>query len=272
MREDDSVPGMRIITLSKWDEFKDVAYDMKLADQYSWRGQGDSVWKLETTFDREIPSTMPYGYLERKLKQHIARFKYLARGRTEFDNYLYPHDDKEEITQYEWWSLGQHFGLKTPLLDWTYSPFVALFFAVQSRLPKGKGKAAVWGIGNVKNINKIISDKKFTIKNYKRDEYFIFKFFPKQRTNQRIIAQNGHFTASSIGIPIEILIQEASRNYDHVNLIKIIIPFNNLEEIKNCLIFLERMNINPTTMFPDISGSAMAANLALTIDKYHRFW
>jgi hypothetical protein len=126
MNSAENVPykGIRVESLASWDEFAQyVQREMLDYSSYVWRGQRCETWSLEPAIDRkarELGSVKLYSFY----KEQLDRFKLAARGRRGANPQSIAEDN-------EWWALGQHHGLATPLLDWTTSPFVAAFFAFQ---------------------------------------------------------------------------------------------------------------------------------------------
>ena len=115
--------GVWSVKLSNWRWFSDFV-NQELLDYttYVYRGHASTAWKLEPTLDRLISAPN-----SPKRDQHLRNFKFSARGRRG------SHPTRIE-TENDWWALGQHHGLATPLLDWSESPFVALYFAVELSL------------------------------------------------------------------------------------------------------------------------------------------
>lgn len=97
-------------------------------NKFVFRGQGDSRWSLISKLGRQaklLPFTMGnnlkynVGQLEGVYTEHFIRNAKL------FETDLPPENDK-----IAWLTLMQHHGAPTRLLDWTWSPFVALFMAL----------------------------------------------------------------------------------------------------------------------------------------------
>lgn len=248
--------GVVEIKLSSWKYFSDyINQEMLDYTTYVYRGHGSSDWKLEPTLDRIIKSpTSP------KRKKHLDNFKYETRGRRGSNPPLLGDDN-------DWWALGQHHGLATPLLDWSESPFVGLYFAASAANHENHKEYAVFALSqhavNFKN-QYIIKTETIKLINTHKPTVKIVR--PLSDENSRLVSQRGLFTRGPNNIDLESWIKKfPSVRETDMELIKISIPSDGVQD---CLRYLNRMNINHSTLFPDLTGASSYCNSHLKIDKY----
>lgn len=109
--------------LEKWDRWFEK--DASRPSQWAFRGHKDLVrglsTKLELAFNRHRIPNSHRERCERLLIREFGRKAYL---------YLPASELPEPDDTLEWLSLMRHYGAPTRLLDWTYSIFVAAFFAL----------------------------------------------------------------------------------------------------------------------------------------------
>lgn len=257
--------GMLVRELPSWVDFVDFVRDPKESwGTLIYRGQANANWKVTSTLDRlekRFP-TQPYSGQDDcfkvprvpKRKTQLDRFKEMARGRL---SSLIP-----DIEEDEWWALAQHHGMATPMLDWTYSPFVALYFAFEEeKCPnRAPAKRAVFALAH-----HLIPADKTCLLHPK-------PFAPKWPGNYRLTNQGGLFLQMPQGTHLEGYVnknfksetyglQAGGKGNPHPNLIlqKFIIPNSNKDRIE-CLRFLDYMNINRASLFPDLDGAAQYVN------------
>ena len=89
---------------------------------------------------------------------------------------------------------------------------------------------------------------------------------PLSDENSRLVNQRGLFTRGPNNIDLEKWIKTYYDDNDNSwDLIKIVIPKSGYDE---CLRYLNRMNINLATLFPDLFGASHYCNMCLQIKKY----
>lgn len=248
--------GIGEYRFSSWKYYANYIQDEMLNyNAYIWRGQNQENWKLQPSLDRIFKGNnkSPSGITRAK---HLEAFKYAVRGRRG----LNPPTLKDEN---EWWALGQHQGLLTPLLDWTTSPYVAAYFAYFKKTEDVNKRIAIFALHKPsieRKSNEIIQGYK------SKGRPPVIEFVnPLSDDNLRLVNQGGLFTRSPDNISVEEWVNEHFIGYNRVVLLKMTFPNKEREFV---LQSLNRMNINHLSLFPDLYGASQYSNLELQIAKY----
>jgi hypothetical protein len=179
-----------------------------------YRGLGDISYKL-------LPKIGRPGYSNGR---SVSREKLLLRI---FKQRAVRFVSPQPTSELEWLALGQHHGLPTRLMDWTYSPLVALYFAV-------KGNAESDGVVYCRHMSR--GGNVFNPFSIKQAQ----KYYPPH-LSPRIPAQSALFTVepkphieTEIADGVQIVIPKAAKN--------------SLRE------HLYILGIHEESMFPDLDG------------------
>jgi hypothetical protein len=132
---------METIVVQRWNELNEVLYTgawkdslQRFRSDYVYRGLPSAQYDLQTSLIR-------LGENSAEVEQHLLRA---------FRRYAYRYATFADSI-WNWLALAQHHGLPTRLLDFTYSPYVALHFATADRSCIDED-AVVWCVDYVRSV------------------------------------------------------------------------------------------------------------------------
>ncbi len=238
---------------------------------YWFRGQADATWLLQPALAR-APLKAGLNAQQTIQLEKAARQRFRKLAHLHLPSTVLPQE-KDIVT---WWMLMQHYGVPTRCLDWTDSPFVALYFAVQEEwdLP-----GAVWIVHpntvmtsflktlTKKYMDKLTKDssKAFLDPNSKSLLYFLG---PKTHTD-RMAAQQ---TQTSICLQVladqaKVIAEAIQDSKHHGALTKLIIPATLKPEF---LHRLRTMNVTASALFPGIDGLGKSVAELIQLGCWHK--
>jgi hypothetical protein len=251
--------------LSSWSEYRDAVTGEEF-QSWAFRGQSDASWPLYSSLSRYLlahdVNQQAWSQQEQRILRIFRRKAHLLLSR------LPSNDDS-----FEWLALMQHHGAPTRLLDFSWSPFVAAFFALEH----ASTDAAVWavfppGLNNRPNrtlrpSQTVTGDdigpwvKGAYEENFVSNTFELAVIGEPQNMNQRLLAQGGTFIMPGVlHKPVEKLVPADC-------IFKFVLDTKKMR--RDAMLDLYRMNINNATLFPGLDG--LARSLAFELEHHWAF-
>jgi FRG domain len=241
--------------VSSWEEYLELISESPYRN-WAFRGQRDASLPLYSALSRYL---LTYKIAPRAWPDQEERIlRIFKRKGVHFLDHVPARDD-----DFQWLALMQDHGAPTRLMDFTWSPYVAAFFALHN----ATDEAAVWAC----NPSEIVNDQRAKNLDPERTGNFRKHFLPGKipvvwmgepyAMNRRLIAQSGTFLVPLVlNQPIEEILQ----NYPNPKntLIKFLLPVSKVRD--KGMRELYRMNITQASLFPDLDG--LARSLAYELE------
>ena len=254
----------RELRLETWEAFRDAVTGPEFAS-WAFRGQSDARWPLVSSLHRHLHAFGVHRSAWRAQEERILRI-FRRKAPNYLDRLPGPAD------HFEWLALMEHHGAPTRLLDLTWSPWVAAFFALEP----ATADAAVWAIDPAatlrlaKRVSRATPERidprdpasfaRWYLAGSKR---FVWVGEP-EAMNRRLVAQSGTFAVPSV---IDQAIDGILAEADPDAVVKLVLPARAVRD--RALRELYTMNITQATLFPDLDG--LARSLAYELEFHWEF-
>ena len=241
--------------ITKWKQFVEIIEGWPGFRNWAFRGQADSTWPLESALTRH---TKVADVCQEAWPEQEKRIRRIFRRKSHL--FL---DDPPGDDELEWLALMQHHGTPTRLLDFTWSPYVAAFFALE----RASSDAAVWAInlpllwnlhdraridgvkvGDAHPSDLEVFDRLFLPNKHR----FVWQGDPF-RMPQRVVAQSGTFLVlGHLGHTLESILE----GYPASDTLLVQFVFDRVGVRAEAMASLYSMNITQATLFPGLDGLA----------------
>lgn len=245
-------PVYREVHIESWAAL--VKHLDSLSVNWIYRGHSDADWPLQSTLARRFRAAEidPRAWPDQE-KRILRIFKRKA--------HLFLDHIPDDQDSFRWLGMMQHHGAPTRLLDFTYSFYVAAFFALESAMKD----AAIWAVslsalsegwprvlaGEQDEIYPNLRHEGYYEKYFLENNHSFVAFGDPMIMNQRLIAQSGTFIIpSTLTDPVEAILSQSNPKA----LVKYVLHTDKLRTV--AMRKLYSMNITYYTLFPGLDGLA----------------
>ena len=248
------------IPIGSWEQF--LGLPQLSGDEWIYRGQSRD-WQLKSSLERSCERS----------RIDLAHAPFIEKALIDNFRRRYDGHDRQFVINDTLYCLAlmQHHGAPTRLLDWTYSPYIAFYFAIE----KIDGSGVVWCMNQkwwMRQARAIVGEERFDQRNRydTRNDASFLPLYMTPNPSRLVYLENPYFFSSRLNIQQGVFLctgdvtasyqdnlKALGNSCSESSVIKIECRMSAEDKLR-AMKELNRMNIHRESLFPGLDGFAQA--------------